>query len=108
MQKVNLNNVLKCMLKQWFVYIIRCADDTLYTGITTDVQRRLLEHTAGGKLSAKYVRGKQPLKLVFQLAVSDRGTASKIERKIKQLSKDQKENIIQDPSKQYTLLVCHN
>ncbi len=94
------------MLKQWYVYIIRCADSTLYTGITTDVQRRLQEHTAGTKLAAKYVRGKQPLKLVFQLAVSDRGTASKIERKIKQLSKEQKENLIQDPSKQHMLLIC--
>jgi putative endonuclease len=75
----------------WYVYIFRCVDNTLYTGVTTDVTRRLQEHNAQGSKTAKYLRGKNPLQLVFQLQVADKCTALKIEHKIKALSKVQKE-----------------
>lgn len=88
--------------------MIRCVDNTLYTGISTDVERRFHEHATGGKRSAKYLRGKDPLKLVFQLAVPDRGTASRIENKIKQLRKVDKESLIHNPNQQKKLLVCQD
>lgn len=79
---------------KWFVYIIRCADDTLYTGITTDLTRRMREHNAQGRLTAKYLRGKAPLKLVFQLEAQNKSTALQKEIQIKKLSKQQKEQLI--------------
>ncbi len=78
---------------EWYVYIIRCSDNTLYTGITTDVSRRFNEHNAQGRKTAKYLRGKFPLKLVFQLYVGNKSLALKIEYKIKALSKYEKELI---------------
>jgi putative endonuclease len=76
---------------EWYVYIIRCCDNALYTGITTDVSRRFKEHNAQGSKTAKYLRGKHPLQLVFQLQVANKSTALKIEHKIKALSKHEKE-----------------
>jgi DNA-3-methyladenine glycosylase I len=79
--------------KSWYVYIIRCADNSLYTGITTDVSRRFNEHQTQSKHCAKYLRGKAPLTLVFQLCVADKSSALQMEYKIKQLSKLEKELI---------------
>lgn len=84
------------MLKPWYVYIIRCVDNTLYTGITTDIQRRLHEHTTQVK-GAKYLRGRLPIKLELLLEVENRSIASKLENKIKQLSRSNKELIINNP-----------
>ncbi len=78
----------------WSLYIIRCADDSLYVGITTDVERRFEEHQAGKKQSAKYVRGRGPLKLVYQYEIGDRSLASRYEYACKQLSKDDKERLV--------------
>lgn len=78
-------------MPNWYVYVIRCADQSLYTGITTDVTRRLQEHNAQGKLTAKYLRGKHPLQLVFQLQVPTKSIALKLELEIKSLSKLEKE-----------------
>lgn len=94
------------MLKVWYVYILRCNDHSLYTGITNDLSRRMREHNAQNKLAAKYLRGKLPVKLVFQLAVPDRGTALQVEYKIKQLDKNSKESLVNDPSMITTLLLC--
>ena len=82
----------------WFLYIIRCRDNSLYTGITTDVERRLAEHQ-GTKKGAKYLIGKAPLTIVYQKKLTDRSSALKLEYKIKQLSKSQKENRIASRSK---------
>ena len=73
----------------WFVYMVRCADDTLYTGVTTDVERRLSEHNHGAK-GAKYTRVRRPVSLVYQEAAPCRSSACKREWAIKQLSKSQK------------------
>lgn len=78
----------------WYVYMIRCCDKSLYTGITTDISRRLAEHNAQGKKAAKYLRGKQPLELVFQLSVANKSIALQTEYKIKQLTKSDKETLI--------------
>ncbi len=82
-------------MKKWFLYILRCADGSLYTGITTDVKRRLRDHT--GKKGAKYLRPgfRRPFKIVFvSYAGDDRSTALKLEHRIKSLSKWQKEKLI--------------
>lgn len=77
----------------WYVYILRCGDGTLYTGITDNVARRLSVHRAGK--GAKYTRGRGPLELVYQEEQPDKGSALRREREIKQLRRAQKEEIIQ-------------
>ncbi len=74
----------------WSVYIIECADGRLYTGISTDVARRFREHSEGGVRAARALRGKGPLKLVFQQRVGTRGEASVIEYRIKRLARADK------------------
>lgn len=82
------------MASEWSVYIVRCADNSLYTGISTCVARRFQEHSAGGVKSAKYLRGRSPLQLVFQERVGTRSEAAKVEFAVKQLSKQDKEQLI--------------
>ena len=74
--------------KKWYVYILRCGDGSLYTGITDDVQRRLEMHRSGK--GAKYTRGRGPLKLRHREELPDKGAALKREYAIKQLSKTEK------------------
>ena len=76
------------------LYIVRCTDDTLYTGIAADVARRLSEHEKSPR-GAKYLRGRGPLKLEFSQSVGDRATASALECRVKRLSRAQKEAIIE-------------
>lgn len=83
-------------VSRWSVYILRCADGSLYTGIATDVSRRLEQHTRGMR-GAKYLRGRGPLRLVFERAVGDRGMASRVEYRIKALSKTDKEAFVRTP-----------
>jgi putative endonuclease len=78
----------------WWLYMIRCADNSLYTGITIDVDRRFSEHQAQGKKSAKYLRGKGPLELVFTTPVGTKSEASRMEVRVKQCSKRLKERIV--------------
>lgn len=83
----------------WFVYMVRCADDTLYTGITRDVGRRVAEHNAKGMLGASYTRGRRPVELVYSEAAATRSDASKREYAIKQLSRQQKRNLVDNTKK---------
>lgn len=71
-------------MSNWFVYIMRCADGTLYTGITTDLARREQEHNSA-KNGARYTRSRRPVVLVYSEAVANRSEASKREHAIKQL-----------------------
>jgi len=66
----------------YYVYILKCADDTLYTGITTELTRRIAEHNGSAK-GAKYTRVRRPVKLVYSEVHDDRSTASKREYEIK-------------------------
>jgi putative endonuclease len=75
-------------MKKWFVYILKCSDGTLYTGITTDVNRRLNEHNSGK--GAKYTKTRLPVMLLLVSEVSTRSEASKEEYRIKQLTREQK------------------
>ena len=80
----------------WMLYILRCADGSYYTGISTDVQRRLREHSgeAGRNKGAKALRGKGPLQLAFQIQLANKSEALKLEYRIKQLSKTGKESLV--------------
>ena len=79
----------------WSVYILRCSDDSLYTGITTDVERRVKEHNGEpANLGAKFTRGRQPVELVYQENVVTRSQATKREIEIKSLTRLQKLNLI--------------
>lgn len=69
--------------KTWYVYILRCADDTLYTGVCTDVARRVDEHNAGAPLGARYTRARRPVVLVYQESVASRSDALRRELAIK-------------------------
>lgn len=77
------------MSQDWFVYLLRCADDSLYCGVTTDLERRLLEHNHS-KLAAKYTRVRQPVVLVYQEKYQNRSQAQKREAAIKCLSREEK------------------
>ncbi len=83
-------------MSEWHVYIIRTGLGTLYTGIATDVKRRLAEHEAGGREGAKYLRAKGPLEIVYQCKVGGRDVASKAEHRIKKLSRDRKEKLVEE------------
>ena len=72
----------------WYIYIIECSDGTLYTGITTDVNRRISEHNSGK--GAKYTRNRNPVVLRALFTANNRSEASKEEYRIKQLSKIEK------------------
>jgi predicted GIY-YIG superfamily endonuclease len=72
----------------WYVYMLRCRDDTLYTGITDDLARRLEAHNAGK--GAKYTRGRGPLAVVYREECADKSTALKREHAIKTLTRAQK------------------
>jgi putative endonuclease len=75
------------------LYILRCADGSLYTGIALDVARRLEDHR-GGKRGAKYLRGRTPVELVFECDAGARGDALRLEHRIKQMSRADKEALI--------------
>lgn len=76
---------------EWYLYLVRCRGGSLYTGIATDVERRLAEHRAGK--GAKYLRGRGRLKLVYKHRIGNRGAALKIERRVKKWPKDKKERL---------------
>ena len=76
----------------WCVYILRCSDGTLYTGIAPDVEKRLAKHNAG--TGAKYTRGRGPLAVVYTEECADRAEASRREYAIKHLSRQEKEELI--------------
>jgi putative endonuclease len=69
----------------WSVYIIRCGDGSLYTGIATDVERRFEEHDSQGPKAAKYLRGRLPLEIVYRKEIGNRSEASKEELRIKRM-----------------------
>ena len=83
---------------EYSVYLVRCRDGSLYTGIAKDVSRRVAEHEQG-PTGAKYLRGKGPLELVFQRSIGDRSLAQRIEHRIKRFSRAEKENLHRLPER---------
>jgi putative endonuclease len=77
----------------YYLYILECSDNSLYTGITTDLHRRLEEHNSS-KLGAKYTRLRRPVQLVYQVEFENRSLASKEEYRIKNLKREDKLKLI--------------
>lgn len=84
------------MSNQWYVYFLRCADQSVYAGITTNLTRRVDEHNHSNKLGAKYTRVRRPVTLVYSETCPSRSEASKKEYLFKKLNKAAKERIIKD------------
>lgn len=85
----------------WYVYIVRCADNSLYTGVTKDIGVRVAQHNAG--LGAKYTRARGPVTLVYQEIVSDHGTALRKEYAIKCLKVSEKRVLIEQQEENHYL-----
>jgi len=85
---ITLAELAKSNHENWFVYILKCSDDTLYTGITNNVSKRIEDHEKG--VGAKYTKGRSPFQLLFTEKHPNRSSASKREIEIKSLSKIEK------------------
>jgi putative endonuclease len=83
------------MVKKWFLYVLRCSDGTLYTGVTTDVSRRLNEHNAS-KRGSRYTRSRRPVELVYWVDFENQSTAQIAEYNFKQMTREQKEKVINE------------
>jgi putative endonuclease len=79
--------------RAWHVYIVSARDGSLYSGVTTDVARRLGEHAAGRR-GARYLRGRSPLEVVYQRRVGERGLALRVEWRLKRRSRAEKQEIV--------------
>lgn len=77
----------------YYLYILKCADKSLYTGITTDLKRRVIEHNSS-KLGARYTASRRPVKLVYSKKFKNRSTASKEESRIKKLKRVDKLKLV--------------
>ena len=77
----------------WHVYILRCADNTLYTGITTNIERRIREHNGGGR-GARYTRGRQPVSLGWMETVTSRSEACRREHQVRNLGRIEKQALV--------------
>jgi putative endonuclease len=91
-------------MSEWHVYLIRTRFGALYTGIATDVIRRLAEHEDAGKKGARYLRSKGPLQLAYSVKIGNHALALKVERCIKKLPKGKKEAIVSGKLKSKALL----
>ncbi len=81
-------------MTDWYLYIVRCLDESLYTGITCNVERRIKEHNSGRGKASRYTRGRRPVCLIYQERYKSRSEASVREYQIKQMSHHEKENLI--------------
>lgn len=81
------------MASSWFVYIVECADGSLYTGVTTDITRRVEQHNAG-RAGARYTRGRRPVRLVYSEVANDRSGALVREIEIKQMDRAGKQMLV--------------
>jgi len=86
-------NIVLIIGIMWHIYILKCSDGSLYTGITTDISRRIIEHNSSPK-GAKYTRGRRPVKLVYKENLENKSEASKREIVIKNMSKFEKLKLI--------------
>jgi len=84
-------------MSDWYLYMVRCQDGSLYTGISTAVERRFAQHQGNRDSGSKYLRSRGPLTLVFQKKLGTRSLALKVENKVKKLSKEKKERLIGVP-----------
>jgi len=85
------------MEQKWYVYILRCVDDTLYTGITNNIDRRLKAHNAG--TASKYTRSRRPVTMIYQEEAETKGDALRRELAIKTMTRSQKQSLIEQLNK---------
>lgn len=78
----------------WFVYVLRCSNGALYTGVTTDVSRRVREHVQKGRLSTRFTRAFAPVELVYSCRIGEKNLAYRIEYRMKKLTRDRKDIVI--------------
>jgi putative endonuclease len=81
-------------MSDWYLYLIRCRDDTLYTGISTDVDRRFAQHKSKGYAGSRYLKGRGPLSLVFKEKLGSKSLALKVEYRVKKMTIARKEKLI--------------
>ena len=81
--------------RPWFLYVVHCSDGTLYTGVTTDVSRRVREHNTGSR-GAKYTKTRRPVRLVYRIDFETRSAAQRAEYKFKKLTRKQKNEVINE------------
>lgn len=86
-------------MPDYSVYIVECADGSLYAGITKDVARRLAEHNGAKPKGARYTSGRRPVRLVFELRFASRSAALKEEARIKRLTRPQKDALVAESRK---------
>jgi len=79
----------------WHVYVLRCGDGSLYTGVARDLQRRLLQHNGDLAGGSRYTRGRRPVELLWSDTEADRSAAQQREASIKKLSRDEKLRLLQ-------------
>ena len=94
------------MTSAWWMYVVKCSDNTLYTGITTDVGRRVVEHNSSAK-AAKYTRSRRPVKLMTYVPFPDRSGASSAECSFKKLSRKKKLAFIEEYCVACNCEPCH-
>ena len=95
-------------MSNWYVYIVRCSDQSFYTGITNDVERRIDEHNNSNLLGARYTRTRCPVNLVYQESLDSRSEATRREYKIKGLSRTEKEALVKKMQIKGTKSVVEN
>ncbi len=83
------------MKTDWTIYILRCSDNSLYTGITKNIAKRVEEHNSDGRLAAKYTRSRRPVLLVYEEHAASRSDATRRELEIKRMGKKAKEMLVQ-------------
>ena len=96
-------------MNMYYVYMMRCSDNSLYTGITTDLKRRFEEHTKKTGTGAKYTRAKDVTGIACAwVTEKGRSEASKLEAKLKKLTKEKKEILCESPERLYEICECEN
>lgn len=85
----------KTPMNRWHVYIVRCSDGSLYTGIARDIDRRMRQHNSAGAAGARYTRGRRPVVVVYSEPWETRSQASRRECEIKRMSRREKEFLIE-------------
>lgn len=91
--------------KDWSVYVLRCSNGALYTGVTTDVPRRVQEHADQGRRCARFTRAFAPVELVYDCCVGAKRLAYRTEYRIKKLARDRKERVVSENFSKSDLMV---
>ena len=79
---------------QWWIYLVQCSDSSFYSGITTNLERRVRQHNGALAGGARYTRARQPVVLVWSESARNRSEASQLEARLKRLTRDQKRRLI--------------